>query len=63
MNIIKMLPVYFYKESSGNEPVRKWLQELSDKDRKIIGKDIRIVQMDWPISGPLVKSMGKGLWE
>jgi len=63
MIFIKTIPVRFYKETSGNEPVRDWLHKLSTKDRKIIGRDIRIVQLDWPVDGTLVKSLGKGLWE
>ncbi len=63
MEFIKTIPVYFYKEESGNEPVRKWLYELSKEDRKIIGGDIRIVQIDWPVGYPLVSPLSKGLWE
>ena len=63
IEFIKAIPVYFYREESDNEPVRKWLRELSAKDRKIIGRDIRMVQIDWPVDGGLVKSLGNGLWE
>ena len=63
MKIQKIIPVHFYKELSGKEPVRDWLFELSNQDRKIIGSDIRIVQIDWPIGAPLVKPLGAGLWE
>lgn len=63
MDFLKAIPVYFFKEDSGNEPVRKWLSELSNKDRKIIGRDLRIVQLDWPIGSPLIKSLGNRLWE
>ncbi len=63
MEFIKIIPVRFYQEDSGNEPVREWLRELSTKDKKIIGRDIRIVQIDWPVEGSLVKPLGKGLWE
>lgn len=64
MNFIKLIPVVFFREISGKEPVKEWLKELSDTDRKIIGRDIRIVQMDWPEVGfPLIKSLGKKLWE
>jgi phage-related protein len=63
IDIIKIIPVSFYEEESGNEPVRKWLRELSKEDRKIIGLDIRIVQIDWPVGSPLVKPLGNGLWE
>src|SRR6478736_5572540 len=63
MEVIKTIPVRFYQEESGNEPVRKWLHELTINDRKIIGRDIRIIQMDWPVDGSLVKPLGDGLWE
>lgn len=63
MEFVKTIPVRFYQEESGNEPVRDWLHRLSVNDRKIIGRDIRIVQIDWPIEGTLVKSLGGGLWE
>ena len=63
MEFIKTIPVRFYQEDSGNEPVREWLRELSIKDKKIIGRDIRIVQIDWPVEGSLVKPLGSGLWE
>ena len=63
VKIQKIIPVHFYKELSGKEPVRDWLFELSNQDRKIIGSDIRIVQIDWPIGAPLVKPLGAGLWE
>ena len=63
MEFIKTIPVSFYQENSGNEPVREWLRELPTKDKKIIGRDIRIVQIDWPVEGSLVKPLGSGLWE
>ncbi len=63
MEFIKTIPVRFYQEDSGNEPVREWLRELPTKDKRIIGRDIRIVQIDWPVEGLLVKSLGSGLWE
>lgn len=63
MEFIKRIPVYFYQEASGSEPVKKWLKELSADDRKIIGRDISIIQIDWPIESPLVKSLGGGIWE
>ena len=46
VEFLKIIPISFYKEQSGKEPVRAWLWELSDKDRKIIGKDIRVIQID-----------------
>jgi len=63
VEFIQAIPVCFYQEDSGNEPVRNWLHELSSKDRKIIGRDIRIVQLEWPVGEPLVKSLRSRLWE
>jgi phage-related protein len=58
------IPVVFYKEKgSENEPVRKWLSSLDKECRKIIGKDMRTVQLGWPLGMPLVRNLGDGLWE
>jgi phage-related protein len=48
---------------SGREPVREWLKELSTEDRKIIGEDIKDVEFSWPVGLPLVRPLGRGLWE
>ncbi len=64
MSSLEPIPVVFYKEDgSGNEPVRKWLYELTKEDRKRIGNDLRTVQIGWPLGMPLVRSLGGGLWE
>jgi len=60
---VKRLPAFFYALSSGREPVREWLLELSVEDRKIVGEDIKDVEFAWPIGMPLCRSLGKGLWE
>lgn len=58
------LPVSFYKTDSGSEPVREWLLEVvTDEERRIIGKDIKIVQFTWPVGMPLVEAFGNGLWQ
>ena|SRR5271165_5647143 len=60
---LKRLPAYFYRLESGREPVREWLKSLDLKDRKIIGEDIKDVEFSWPIGRPLVRSLGRDLWE
>ena len=60
---MKRLPAAFYQLPSGREPVREWLRELGDGDRKIIGEDIKDVEFSWPAGLPLVRPLGKGLWE
>ena len=60
---MKRLPAAFYRLPSGREPVREWLKALGDEDRKIIGEDIKDVEFSWPMGMPLVRPLGKGLWE
>ncbi len=36
---------------------------MAPEDRKIIGEDIKDVEFSWPTGMPLVRSLGKGLWE
>jgi phage-related protein len=62
-NVSKRLPARFYRTLSGREPVREWLRELPVADRKIIGEDIKDVEFSWPVGLPLVRSLGRGLWE
>lgn len=59
----KILTVVFFKEESGSEPVRKWLKNFPKRVKKIIGEDIKTVQKGWPLGMPLVRNLGKGLWE
>ena len=57
------LPVFFYRTEAGAEPVRDWLRDLPESDRRTIGFDLRRVQGGWPIGMPLCRSLGAGLWE
>lgn len=59
----KRLPARFYRSDAGREPVREWLKSLDVEDRKVIGEDIKDVEFSWPIGLPLVRSLGKELWE
>ena len=59
----KILPVAFYRLTSGREPVREWLKELPLADKQVIGKDLKKVEYGWPVGMPLCRSMGEGLWE
>jgi phage-related protein len=60
---LKRLPARFYRTTSGREPVRDWLKELATEDRRIIGEDIKDVEFSWPLGLPLVRSLGRELWE
>ena len=57
------LACLFYRAGSGAEPVRSWLKKLERAVRLEIGADIQKVQWRWPVSRPLVGSMGGGLYE
>lgn len=57
------LSVRFYAAASGTEPVREWLMSLDRESRKVIGTDIKTVQLGWPLGMPLVRKMQPGLWE
>lgn len=60
---MKRLPAFFYELPSGRSPVRDWIRGLDAADRKIIGEDIKDVEFAWPIGMPLVRALGRGLWE
>lgn len=53
----------FFRSSSGREPVRECLKELTREDRKEIGEDIRLVQFRLPLGMPLARKIEPDLWE
>ena len=57
------LQASFYRSKSGRELVREWLDKLSNQDKKRVGRDLRRLQMQWPIGMPLVRKIEKDLWE
>ena len=59
----KRLTVAFYRSQRGAEPVRDWLSGLPADDRRALGRDLRLVEMGWPIGMPLCRPLGDGLWE
>ncbi|MBF0344310.1 MAG: type II toxin-antitoxin system RelE/ParE family toxin [Nitrospirae bacterium] len=60
---VKEIPVIFYRTSQGADPVREWLRDLPNEDRRTIGFDLTTVQLGWPVGMPLCRSLGSGLWE
>lgn len=59
----RKIDVVFYRNEVGNEPVRDWLANLPAENRRLIGQDLQRVQYRWPVGMPLVRPMGKGLFE
>ncbi|WP_395610626.1 type II toxin-antitoxin system RelE/ParE family toxin [Pseudomonas sp. B22129] len=58
-----VLSVVFFRTQAGNEPVREWLTELPRESRRLIGTDIKSVQLGWPLGMPLVRKLEHRLWE
>jgi phage-related protein len=58
-----MYTVIFYKTTSGNDVVLSEIRHMSVEDRAVIGRDLRRVQMGFPLGMPLCRSLGGGLWE
>ncbi len=59
----KKVPAFFFQTASGAEPVREWLKDLDDKDRRVVGEDIATVEYGWPVGMPICRPLGDGLWE
>ena len=57
------IPLVFYHTEAGNEPAREWLKDLSEEDRREIGRDLMRMQWRWPVGMPLCRPLGNGLWE
>jgi|SRR6185312_15644704 len=57
------MPLRFYRNASGAEPLRDWLKALDRADRLELGQHIERVQYRWPVGMPLCRAMGDGLWE
>jgi phage-related protein len=55
--------VRFFRSATGREPVREWLKTLGRPDSLVIGEDIRLVQLSWPVGLPVCRPMGGGLYE
>lgn len=60
---LKRLPAVFFATPNGNEPVRDWLLDLKESDRRIVGQDIATAEFGWPIGMPVCRPLNKGLWE
>lgn len=58
-----MYLVIFYKTDAGNVPALEWFRALDDEERRIVGYDLRVLQIGFPMGMPLCRSLGDGLWE
>lgn len=62
-HLAPVLGVRFFCTEAGNEPVREWLSDLPRESKKLIGTDIKTVQLGWPLGMPVVRKLDSGLWE
>lgn len=60
---MKKFEAQFFRTHGGIEPVREFLKDLDQPDRKIVGEDIATVEYGWPVGMPTCGPLGKGLWE
>lgn len=58
-----MYSVVFFRTQGGSEPALDWFRELDAEDRKILGADLRTLQIGFPIGMPLCRALGDGIWE
>jgi phage-related protein len=59
----RKVPLIFFRNDSGREPVREWLKGLPESERHAVGKDLLRAQWQWPVGMPLCRPLGEGLWE
>lgn len=57
------LEISFFRSEQQVEPVREWLKELTKEEKRIIGTDLKTIQVSWPLGMPLVKNVGNSIWE
>jgi phage-related protein len=55
--------VRFIATASGREPVSDWLRALDRETRRVVGVELRTLQLGWPLGMPLVRKLEPGLWE
>ena len=58
-----MFAVVFYRTEAGSEPALEWFRQLGLEERKIVGEDLRTLQIGFPMGMPLCRSLGDGIWE
>lgn len=58
-----MFTVLFYETASGNEVVLDFVRQLSAGEKKVVGEDLKAVQIGFPIGLPLCRPLGDGLYE
>ena len=55
--------VLFYETASGNKVVLDTVRELTAEEKKVVGEDLKTVQIGFPMGLPLCRPLGDGLYE
>lgn len=59
----KKIQARFYLTDTGNNPVRDWIMDLSNNDKRAVGVAIQKVEFGWPIGMPYSRKLEGDLWE
>ena len=51
--MVDKISLVFFQTTAGNEPVREWLRDLPEENRRAIGQDLERFQYRWPVGMPL----------
>lgn len=58
-----MHKVLFYRSAAGNNVVLNVIRALSVEEKKVVGEDLKTVQIGFPMGLPLCRPLGEGLYE
>lgn len=58
-----MSDVIFYRTPNKREVILDWIRQLAPDCRRVIGFDLKTVQLGFPMGLPLCGPLGNGLWE
>jgi phage-related protein len=58
-----MSDVIFYRTPNQRDVILEWIRQLAPECRRVIGFDLKTVQLGFPMGLPLCGPLGNGLWE
>ncbi len=58
-----MFKVLFYSTRSGRDVVLDFIRQLPPEERRVVGEDLKTVQIGFPMGLPLCRPLGDGLYE
>jgi phage-related protein len=58
-----MPKVSFYKTAAGNDVVLEFIRAQPLDDRRVIGRDLKVLEIGYPVGMPLCRHIEGDLWE